>query len=183
MTLFYISITHYESLKRAFYDMYRSIRYQQSAFGDNNDPHSRMMRAYPEVADWWFIAVLLVSLVLCIIALKAYPVDTPVLTLFAVSGLSAVFLIPSALLLANANVTMGFNILFQLLAGYWFVGNPAALIIVTIYKQNFNSQAENYISDQKMGHYAKIPPRAVFRGQMISVLVNCFISSVCSTGW
>ncbi|CZR63038.1 related to Oligopeptide transporter 2 [Phialocephala subalpina] len=175
MTLFYVSIQHYESLKRAFYDMYRGIRYRNSAFGDNDDPHSRMMRAYPEVADWWFIAVLLISLVLGIVALKAYPVDTPVWTLFAVVGLSAVFLIPSALLLANANVTMGFNVLFQLLAGYWFVGNPEALIIVTAYGQNFNSQAENYISDQKMGHYAKIPPRAVFRGQMISVLINCFI--------
>lgn len=121
------------------------------------------------------MGVLLISLVLGIVALKAYPVNTPVWTLFAVIGLSAVFLIPSALLLANANVTMGFNVLFQLLAGYWFVGNPEALIIVTAYGQNFNSQAENYISDQKMGHYAKIPPRAVFRGQMISVLVNCFI--------
>ncbi|KAF8860179.1 hypothetical protein BDZ45DRAFT_741542 [Acephala macrosclerotiorum] len=111
---------------------YCSIRYKNSAFGDNDDLNSRMMRGYPEVADWRFIAVLLISLVLVV-------------------GLSAVFLIPSALLLANANVTMGFDVLFQLLAGYWFVGNSEALIIVTAYGQNFNSRAENYISDQKMG--------------------------------
>src|SRR5271168_1304197 len=108
-------------------------------------------------------------------ALKVYPVNTPVWTLFAIAGLSAVFLVPSAMLLAGANVSMGFNVLFQLLAGIWFVGNPEALIIVTAYGQNYNYQADNYISNQKMAHYAKLPPRAVFRGQIISAFLNCFI--------
>jgi hypothetical protein len=84
-------------------------------------------------------------------------------------------LIPATLLMASANVTMGFNVLFQLLAGTWFVGNPEALIIVTAFGQNFDAQAMDYVSGQKMGHYAKVPPRAVFRGQVIGVIINCFI--------
>lgn len=155
--------------------MYKGIRYRTSLYDGNDDPHSNMMSAYKEVADWWFLAVLLFSLTLGIVALKVYPVNTPVWSLFAMLGLSAVFLVPSALLMANANVNMGFNVLFHLLAGYWFVGNPEALIIVTAYGENFDTQAENYISDQKMAHYSKLPPRAIFRGQMISVLCNCFI--------
>jgi OPT family small oligopeptide transporter len=175
MTLFYYSIRHWNSMKKAGYDMYRAVRYREAAYDVHTDAHCRMMRAYKEVADWWFLLVLVISLVLGIIALKVYPVDTPVWTLFAIAGLSAVFLVPSAMLVAGANVTMGFNVLFQLLAGVWFVGNPEALIIVTAYGQNYNYQADNYISNQKMAHYAKLPPRAVFRGQMIAVFLNSFI--------
>jgi len=89
--------------------------------------------------------------------------------------MSAVFLVPSAILVAQANVSMGFNVLFQLLAGVWFPGNPEAQIIVTAFGQNFNSQADNYIADQKLAHYAKVPPRAIFRAQVDSVFFNCFI--------
>jgi hypothetical protein len=50
-----------------------------------------------------------------------------------------------------------------------------ALIIVTAYGQNFNWQADTYISDEKMAHYSKIVPRAVYRGQVIATLLNAFI--------
>lgn len=42
------------------------------------------------------------------------------------------------------------------------------------YGYNINGQADNYISSLKMGHYAKIPPRAVFRGQLLSTILACF---------
>jgi hypothetical protein len=110
-----------------------------------------------------------------IVALEVYPVKTPVWSLFAVIGLSAVFIIPSAVMYSIANVGLGFSMIFKLLAGVWFVGDPEALIIVNIYGANFDTQTETYVSDQKLAHYSKIPPRAIFRGQMLSVLVNCFI--------
>jgi OPT family oligopeptide transporter len=175
MTLFYVSIQHWEALRKASYEMYQGIRYRTSIYDGNKDAHTRMMRKYKEVPDWWFGAILLISLVLGIVALQVFPTHTPVWTLFAVAALSGVFIIPSALLMANANFQMGFNVLFQLLAGYWFVGNPEALIIVRAYGQNFNWQADTYISDQKMAHYSKIAPRAVYRGQMIATLLNAFI--------
>ena len=31
------------------------------------------------------------------------------------------------------------------------------------------------MSDQKLAHYAKLPPRAIFRAQMLSAFLNCFI--------
>ncbi|KAK3182148.1 oligopeptide transporter 6 [Lecanicillium sp. MT-2017a] len=175
MTLFYVSIRQFQQMKIAAITMYEGIVHRKAFYDEEEDAHSRMMSKYKEVPDWWFLGILLFSLALGIIALQVYPLNTPVWVLFAVVGISAVFLVPSALLMAQANVNMGFNVLFQLLGGVWFVGNPLALIIVTAYGQNFNVQAENYISDQKMAHYAKIPPRAIFRGQIISVFCNCFI--------
>ena len=175
MTLFYVSIKYWDMLKKSAKEMWRSLRYRTSIWEGNNDAHTRMMRAYKEVPDWWFFGVLLVSMAFGIAALVVWPTHTPWWIVLTVAALSAVFLIPSALLMSSANVTMGFNVLFQLLAGVWFAGNAEAQIIVTAFGSNFNHQADSYISDQKMAHYAKLPPRAIFRGQMIAALLNTFI--------
>jgi len=34
------------------------------------------------------------------------------------------------------------------------------------------TQAISFISDLKLGHYAKIPPRAMFRAQMLATLMS-----------
>lgn len=175
MTLFGVSIQHWDSLRKSAAEMYKGLFDKKSVYENYDDPHTRMMAAYPEVPDWWFACVLLLSLALGIVALAVWPLSVPIWSLFAIIGISAVMMVPSALLLASASVSMEFNVLFQTLGGIWFTGNPEALIIVTAFGKTFNMQAENYVSDQKMGHYAKIPPRAIFRGQIIAVVFNCFI--------
>jgi OPT family small oligopeptide transporter len=175
LVMCYVFIRYWSILRKAFREMYRSVRYRLSIWEGNDDAHSRMMKKYKEVPDWWFLVILIISLALGIAAIQNWPTQTPVWVLFAIIGMSAVFLVPSAILVAQANVSMGFNVLFQLLAGVWFPGNPEAQIIVTAFGQNFNSQADNYIADQKLAHYAKVPPRAIFRAQVASVFFNCFI--------
>ena len=175
LTLFYVSIKHWDALRKSGVEMWRSIRYRTSIWEGNNDAHSRMMKVYKEVPDWWFFAVLVISGAFGIAALSAWPTETPWWTILTVIALSAVFLVPSALLLAGANVSMGFNVLFQLLAGVWFAGNAEAQILVVAFGSYFNQQADTYIADQKIAHYSKLPPRAIFRGQMLSVFLNCFI--------
>lgn len=175
MTLFGVTISYWDALKKSAVDMWEGVRYRKSIYECYKDSHTRHIAKYPEVADWWFVAVLGVAFGLGVIALEVWPVSTPWWALLCVIGVSAVMLIPATLLMASANVTMGFNVLFQLLAGVWFTGNPEALIIVVAFGQNFDAQAMDYVSGQKMGHYAKVPPRAVFRGQIIAVVLNAFI--------
>lgn len=175
LTLFYVSIRSWDSLKKSGKEMWRSVRHRTSIWEGNDDAHTRMMRQYKEVPDWWFFSILLISMAFGIAALKSWPTETPWWIVLCVIALSAVFLIPSAILYAGANVSMGFNVLFQLLAGVWFAGNAEAQIIVVAFGSNFDSQADTYISDQKIAHYAKLPPRAIFRGQMLAAFLNCFI--------
>ena len=130
---------------------------------------------YKETPEWWFLTILLFSFVVGVVALEAWPTNTPWWALLTLIGLNAVFLVPAAIMVAAANVSLNTGVLFQLLAGVWFAGNPQAQVIMQAYGSNFQSQADNYISDQKLAHYAKIPPRAIFRGQMIAVFLNCFI--------
>lgn len=141
MTLFYVSIQHWDAMKKSAKEMWKSVRHGSSVWEGNKDAHSRMMSVYKEVPDYWFMGILVVSMVFGIVALKVWPTETPWWSVLTVIGLSAVFLIPSAILYAAANVSMGFNVLFQLLAGVWWAGNAEAQIIVTAFGSNFNSQA------------------------------------------
>jgi OPT family small oligopeptide transporter len=176
MTWTYMLISQWSTVKSAMIGMWRGLRTRNGqAYSNEDDAHSKMMSKYKEVPDWCFLVILLASLVLGIVALKVYPTNTPAWSLVVIILMSGVLIVPCALLLASANVGIGFNVLFQLLAGVWFAGNPEAQIIVTAFGQNFDSQTEVYLTSQKMAHYSKLPPRAIFRGQMISVLINCFI--------
>jgi len=51
--------------------------------------------------------------------------------------------VPAAIMVAAANVTLTTGVLFQLLAGVWFAGNPQAQVIMQAYGSNFQSQADN----------------------------------------
>lgn len=41
---------------------------------------------------------------------------------------------------------------------------------------NNNNSSDNYVQDQKMAHYSKIPPRAVFRSQIGTIIITCFVA-------
>lgn len=121
------------------------------------------------------MCIIVFSFAFGVAALEGWPTNCPWWSLVMLVAVNAVFLVPSAIMAAAANVTLNTGVLFQLLAGVVFAGNPQAQVIMQAYGSNFIAQADNYISDQKMAHYAKVPPRAIFRAQTMAVFLNCFI--------
>ena len=174
MALFYVIITQWPTIQHAGISMYRSLREKKSLLEENKDSHSIMMSRYKEVPDWWYFLILLIALVFGIIALVVYPLEVPVWVLFVILIISLIFLIPMVIMISSANVLLTMGVLFQVLPSWWFPGNPIALLVVGVFAYNLDAQAEAYMSNQKMAHYAKIPPRAIFRGQTIAVLINAF---------
>ena len=59
--------------------------------------------------------------------------------------------------------SFGLNVLVELIVGYAIPNSGIALITLKAYGYNIDSQASNYITDQKLAHYAKIPPRAILK--------------------
>lgn len=141
-----------------------------------HDPHSRMMRRYKEVPEWWYYLVLVISVVIGIATIEGYHTETPVWSLFMAIGLNAVFLIPITILEATTAVQMGLNVLVEIIMGYALPGNPHALMIIKAFGYNIDGQADSYVGNLKLGHYAKIPPVALFRGQMFMVLIQVLVS-------
>ncbi|KAF3985834.1 hypothetical protein FT663_01952 [Candidozyma haemuli var. vulneris] len=150
--------------------------FRRSNFEGFDDPHTTMMKQYKEVADWVFLVVLVISIVLAIICVEVYPAETPVWGIFFALGMNVIFLIPLTAIQATTGWGFGLNVLVELIVGYALPGNALALNFIKALGYNINGQAQNYITDQKMGHYIKVPPRALFRCQMLSVFISCFVS-------
>ncbi|OAA69782.1 oligopeptide transporter protein [Cordyceps fumosorosea ARSEF 2679] len=158
---------------RHLYGMFSS---DGSIYDDFDDPLTNIMRKYPEVPDWWFLSIALIAFIFAIVIPLQYPqLETPVWTIFFVVALNLVFLIPMTYINAISGITQGLNVATELIMGYALPGHPEAMIFVKTYGWNINGQADNYISDQKMGFYAKIPPRAMYRGQILSTIITAFV--------
>ena len=70
---------NYKQMWEALQSLYKGIRnFKRSTYEGFDDPHSVMMRAYPEVPEWAYLIILVISLVLAILCVKLYPAETPV---------------------------------------------------------------------------------------------------------
>ncbi|KAJ5725985.1 uncharacterized protein N7483_007342 [Penicillium malachiteum] len=148
-----------------------------SIYDGFDDPFTKLMRNYPEVPDWWFLIIALIAFIFAIIITTNWTeLGTPVWTIFFVIGLNLVFLIPMSYLYAISGTTEGLNVVTELIIGYALPGHPEALMFVKAFGYNINGQADSYISDQKMGFYAKIPPRAMYRGQVMSAIITALVA-------
>ena len=206
--ILYHGLTEWNSMKTSFINVWSSIvdafkLEQEIDFGiesnndDNNnnnfglyrqygryanDPHCKMMAHYPDVPDWWFITILLISTLFAIAAVWFYPVETPIWGIFFTIIINFIFLIPLTSIASVTGFSFGLNVLVELIVGYAIPNSGIALITLKAYGYNIDSQASNYITDQKLAHYTKIPPRAILKGQLLSTLLNIIISLII-TNW
>ncbi|EMG46131.1 Oligopeptide transporter, putative [Candida maltosa Xu316] len=172
----YEIVMNYKQMQEAVVSLYRGIKnFRRSTYDGFDDPHSVMMRAYPEVPEWAYLIILIVSLVLAILCVKLYPAETPVWGIFFAIGINFVFLIPLTTVQSRTMFGFGLNVLVELIVGYAIPGNGLALSFIKALGYNIDGQAQNFINDLKQGHYAKLPPRAMYRCQLISVFITSFI--------
>ncbi|KID94668.1 oligopeptide transporter protein, partial [Metarhizium majus ARSEF 297] len=165
------------NVREAGRHLYNMMNDETSMYDAFDDPFTNLMRNYPEVPDWWFLMIAFISFILAIVVVTNWPqLDTPVWTIFFVIGLNLVFLIPMSYLYAISGTTEGLNVVTELVVGYALPGRPEALMFVKAFGYNINGQADNYISDQKMGFYAKVPPRAMYRGQIMSAIITALVA-------
>ncbi|KAK2640099.1 hypothetical protein Ddye_027894 [Dipteronia dyeriana] len=82
-------------------------------------------------------------------------------------GLSAFFS------MAETSITMlwtwkgpGLNVISELIIGYLYPGKPLANVTFKIYSTISMGQALDFLSDFKLGHYMKIPPKSMFIAQI-----------------
>ncbi|KAG5373339.1 Sexual differentiation process protein [Yarrowia sp. C11] len=166
-------------LYSAFFSIYTSkaIRYiHRSNYHGRVDPYSRYMRKHKEVPDWWFYLILIIMFVLGVVLVEVWPVDTPVWSIVFVLGLVGAFIIPFTVLYAYTGASLSLNVLAELIMGYALPGSFQALNLVKALSVTIAQQAQNYTSDQKLTHYAHLPPRSIFWLQLWATLVNVFVA-------
>jgi OPT family oligopeptide transporter len=142
---------------------------------DEMDVHSRLMQAYPEVPQLWYACMGVIALILMIVTVEIFPTQLPIWALFLALFLAALLAIPVGMLQAITNQQVALEVMHELIAGYMLPGRPVANMFFKSAAYTGTNQAVGFSGDLKLGHYMKIPPRAMFIGQVISAFVSCFV--------
>ncbi len=173
----YIMVNQWTTIGQAYVNFYKGLRHGKGNYEGAMDVHSRLMSQYPEVPDWWFLLILVLAIVVACVFLTIYPLDTPVWLVFLMIGVNLVFAVPLSFLSATTGTNLGLGSLIQVLTGYLLPGNPNAFLFAqTLGSWALAGYADNYVQDAKLSHYVKIAPRAVFRSQIGTILITCFVA-------
>ncbi|KAG0150630.1 hypothetical protein CROQUDRAFT_668510 [Cronartium quercuum f. sp. fusiforme G11] len=150
----------------------------QRNFNDKlyGDVHYRLMQAYPEVPEWWFMIIGVISIALAIFMIEYYDTQMPVWGLVFAFALALILIIPTGIMGAVASVSASLNVLSELVGGYALAGRPLGNMLFKTYGYITTAQALGYASDLKLAHYVKIPPRATFAAQTVGTLLSSLIS-------
>ncbi|WOL19524.1 hypothetical protein Cni_G28322 [Canna indica] len=167
------------TLSHVFFFYGREIheRFRASYVG-KPDIHTRLMRKYEDIPGWWFHLLLAltfaVSVILCTV-LKDQ-VQLPVWGLVFACGMAFIFTLPISIITATTNQTPGLNIITEYMMGLIQPGKPIANVCFKVYGYMSMSQAVTFLSDFKLGHYMKIPPKSMFLVQLIGTIVAATIN-------
>ncbi|KAF9285516.1 hypothetical protein BGZ68_003795 [Mortierella alpina] len=130
----------------------------KSTFADREDVHSRLMRSYPEVPDWWYMLLFLVTVALSFVTCAVYDL-MPWWALILALVMAIVFVLPVGVVTAVTNQQPGLNIVTEYVIGYILPGHAIANVTFKTYGYIVNVQALTFTADLKLGHYMKIPPQ------------------------
>ncbi|KAL3538732.1 hypothetical protein ACH5RR_002098 [Cinchona calisaya] len=163
---------------REIYERFRA------SYKEKEDIHTRLMRRYKDIPSWWFyillVVTIFVSLILCIFLNKQ--VQMPWWGLLFASVLAFVFTLPISIITATTNQTPGLNIITEYIMGIIYPGRPIANVCFKVYGYMSMAQAVSFLSDFKLGHYMKIPPRSMFLVQFIGTIIAGSINA-CVAWW
>ncbi|KAF9935332.1 hypothetical protein FBU30_003122 [Linnemannia zychae] len=147
----------------------------------DHDIHSRMMKKYKEVPQWWYATLFLVSLSMSIFCVEKWHY-LPWYYLLVSLAIAFVFALPVGIVQAVTNQQPGLNVITEYVIGYLMPGHPIANVTFKAYGYITNVQALQFTQDLKLGHYMKIPPRIMFWVQVISSVVAGIVN-LATTDW
>ncbi|CAK9157001.1 unnamed protein product [Ilex paraguariensis] len=140
----------------------------KSAFQEAKmDVHTRLMRKYKQVPECWFTCMLLLNIAATIFACHYYKnqLQLPWWGVLLACGIAFFFTLPIGVITATTNNTPGLNVITEYIIGYLYPGYPVANMCFKVYGYISMKQAITFLQDFKLGHYMKIPPRAMFMAQ------------------
>ncbi|KAG0243374.1 hypothetical protein BGW41_002263 [Actinomortierella wolfii] len=153
-------------------------------FGDEGgvaeavDIHYKLMQAYEEVPEWWYILLFVVMTVLSIITCEVWDYGLPWWCVLLALAISIVFALPIGLIQAVTNQQPGLNVITEFVIGYILPGRPIANVVFKTYGYISMAHAMAFVGDLKLGQYMKIPPRAMFWTQMLGTVIAAFVNLI-----
>ncbi|PIN22470.1 Sexual differentiation process protein ISP4 [Handroanthus impetiginosus] len=144
------------------------------------DLHTKLMKSYKDVPSWWFyvllVVTMLVSVFLCIFLEKE--IQMPFWAFLLAAALAFSFTLPISIITATTNRTPGLNVITQYIMGVIYPGRPIANVCFKVYGYVSMTQAIAFLSDFKLGHYMKIPPRSIFLVQLLGTMITSTVNMI-----
>ncbi|KAK7845772.1 oligopeptide transporter 7 [Quercus suber] len=141
------------------------------------DVHTKLMRKYKQVPQWWFLCLLLVNIVATIFSFQYYNDQLQwwgillacSLALFFTLRVGVITATTNQVCLCKANLECNHRV-YHRGSGY-----PVANICFKVYGYISMKQGITFLQDFKLGHYMKIPPRAMFMAQVVGTIIAAFV--------
>ncbi|CAI8587040.1 unnamed protein product [Vicia faba] len=152
--------------------------------GQAGDVHTRIMKKnYAQVPEWWFMSILVLMIILALVCCEGFDkqLQLPWWGVLLSLVIALVFTLPIGVIQATTNLQPGLNVITELIIGYLYPGKPLANVAFKTYGYISMAQALTFISDFKLGHYMKIPPRSMFAVQLVGTVVATTVNF--ATAW
>ncbi|KAH7884149.1 OPT oligopeptide transporter protein-domain-containing protein [Phlebopus sp. FC_14] len=160
------------TLVHAFIHFRKQIIHQaRRSLREQPDVHARLMSKYPQVPEWWYLALFTTMFVLGVISIEAWPTHMPVWAFVIALLIAFTYVIPCGMIQAITNQQVGLNVITELIIGYALPGRPIAMMMFKTWGYITMTQALTFTADFKLGHYMKIPPRKMFWCQIIASVI------------
>ncbi|OAQ25444.1 oligopeptide transporter [Linnemannia elongata AG-77] len=159
------------------YHRHKLVAQWKQSRTQSEDIHHKLMQAYPEVPDWWYAALFVGMTAVGIFTCQYYGYMPWWAVLLAIL-LAVVFSLPVGLIQALTNQQPGLNIITEYTIGYILPGDPIANVTFKTLGYITMAQAMTFTSDLKLGHYMKVPPRAMFWAQLLGTVIAGTINLV-----
>ncbi|KAH8200631.1 hypothetical protein TruAng_005168 [Truncatella angustata] len=143
---------------------FRNVRFEDA------DVHLKLMRRYKECPEWWFAIIFVISFAFGMIASQVWHTHLTWWAYILCVVIGAVFILPVGVIQAITNQQTGLNVITEMVIGYMTPGRPVAMMLFKSWGYMLAYNGLNYISDMKIGHYMKIPPRTMFAAQLFAVV-------------
>ncbi|KAJ3355826.1 hypothetical protein HDU83_002474 [Entophlyctis luteolus] len=146
---------------------------------DTEDIHTRMMDVYPEVPDWWYLLLLCLSCIGSVFVCgQDDGFDFPYYGLAISIGLALIAFVPVGIIEAISGQKVDLAAIGQIVGGSIFSGRIVTVMTFKTFSAQALCQGLLLVSDMKLGHYLKIPPRPMFVVQLVSTLLGAIISII-----
>ncbi|WFD43602.1 hypothetical protein MPSI1_002265 [Malassezia psittaci] len=149
--------------------LYRQLRADPMS---STDIHNRLMSKYREAPYLWYGALFLISFAMGVGAVEGYDTGLNAGHFILAIVVGVVFLVPVGIVMALANQEVGLNMISELIIGFMNPGHPIGMMIFKTTMYMITYQGIQFIQDQKLAHYMKVPPRSVFLAQVYATAVG-----------
>ncbi|OBZ83705.1 Oligopeptide transporter 3 [Choanephora cucurbitarum] len=156
-------------------------QYKMSREKQAQDIHHRLMQVYPEVPHWWYISIFIISFAISFAVIYVWPIYLPWWGMILCVVLAIIFILPIGIIQAVTNQQPGLNILTEFIIGFALPGHPIANVTFKTYGYISMTQCLTFVSDLKLGHYTKVPPRAMFWAQMAGTALGGLVNLATAT--